>query len=316
MTNKLKGGKADNMTLEDIARKHNVFLGTIKKQFEMGVKIEMEEHTKSREKGEEIAMDHLVEDPEYYTHLIDMEKKNKIEPKEQTSADSSGSYEGALSMPILKRDIFKLSEMEGIAAMPYDGPIGTAGPSSPMDHKKKKRKDPLALDEKGKTASITAASTKDMVSTKKGFPKFGGPNAKFVEIDARCKKFPYCNQGFDSDGSWKKFDNIKLTEIAGMTEAINEASKKFGISPKEILKMIVKEGIEDFGNPENMKAMLGYKKAADKARGFKDEDKKEDAKYNLKTLQPIDITTSNREKIHALRDLLWHFDINLRFNES
>ena len=195
MAEKLKGGKADRMTLEDIARKHNVFLGTIKKEFDMGVKIEMEEHTKDREEAEEIAKDHLSEDPHAYTHLKAMEKKT--EPKEQTMADASGSFESpafgaTLSTPIMKRDIFRLHEMEGAgisAGAMYDGPIGTAGPSSPMDKsKKKKRKDPLALDEKdevGRTASITAASSKDMIATRKGFPRFGGPGAKFVEIDKR-----------------------------------------------------------------------------------------------------------------------------------
>ena len=44
------------------------------KQIEMGIKIEME-HTEDASIAEEIAMDHLTEDPEYYTHLTEMEKK-------------------------------------------------------------------------------------------------------------------------------------------------------------------------------------------------------------------------------------------------
>jgi hypothetical protein len=122
----------------------------------------------------------------------------------------------------------------------YDGPIGTAGPSSPMDKsKKKKRKDPLALDEKTKSGSVTAASTKDMISTKKGFPRFGGPKTKFVEINPKCKTYPYCNQGADSDGAWKPPKNMKLVE--GMNEAIAAAAKKYGISIKEVEKMVMKE---------------------------------------------------------------------------
>ena len=277
------------MTLEDIARKHSVFLGTIKKEFEMGVKIEMEEHSKDREQAEEIAMDHLVEDPEYYTKLKVMEKKMKQEPKEQTMADASGSYEAPFLTTVLKRDIHKLHNFNSVneqmdagvsAGAMYDGPIGTAGPSSPMDKsKKKKRKDPLALDEKSKTASITAASTKDMIATKKGFPKFGGPDAKFVEINAKCKTYPYCNQGAGSDGAWKDKPNISLHEIKGMKEAIKNASKKFGISEEEITKMIMKEALPVgmLDDPGNKKALRTWT------------DKGENIVYHIRTKDPLNI---------------------------
>jgi hypothetical protein len=41
-------------------------------QLEMGIEIEME-HTKSREMSKLIALDHLYEDPNYYTKLKKME---------------------------------------------------------------------------------------------------------------------------------------------------------------------------------------------------------------------------------------------------
>lgn len=66
--NTLVGGKADNYTLEDIAKKHNVSLQSIQQQFQKGLKIEAE-HTTDLEKRTEIAMDHLVEDPLYYDKL-------------------------------------------------------------------------------------------------------------------------------------------------------------------------------------------------------------------------------------------------------
>lgn len=236
MTNKLKGGLSDKMSLEGIARKHSVFLGTIKQAVEAGIKVEME-HTNDKGQAEEIARDHVSEDPEYYKKL------KKMEAKEQTDASCSGSFESPMTTTILKRDIHKLAEQmdAGVSAgAMYDGPIGTAGPSSPMDKsKKKKRKDPLALDEKTKSGSVTAASTKDMISTKKGFPRFGGPKTKFVEINPKCKTYPYCNQGADSDGAWKTPKNIKLVE--GMNTAIEAAAKKYGISIKEVERMVMKE---------------------------------------------------------------------------
>lgn len=43
------------------------------KELAMGIKIEME-HTTDKEMAEKIALDHLKEDPKYYTKLNKMEK--------------------------------------------------------------------------------------------------------------------------------------------------------------------------------------------------------------------------------------------------
>lgn len=71
---KLTGGKADGMSEEDIAKKHDVSVDHIEDQMEMGVQVEME-HTNDSLLSKEIAKDHLVESPDYYTHLEEMEKK-------------------------------------------------------------------------------------------------------------------------------------------------------------------------------------------------------------------------------------------------
>jgi hypothetical protein len=67
-----KGGKADDMSLEDIAKDHGVDIEDLKKEFDMGVEVEME-HTDNKSQAEEIAKDHLVEFPDYYSRLKDME---------------------------------------------------------------------------------------------------------------------------------------------------------------------------------------------------------------------------------------------------
>lgn len=93
---KLKGGVADNKTLEDIAKKHNKkkyyhvedMVKSLKQQFNKGIKVEME-HTKDKKKAEEIVMDHLFEDPNYYDKL---KKIEKVEAKEATGTASSGQY--------------------------------------------------------------------------------------------------------------------------------------------------------------------------------------------------------------------------------
>lgn len=81
--NKLKGGKADNLTVSDIATKFNVPISKIEAQMEKGIGIEME-HTNDREKAIEIVMDHLTEFPDYYDRLIKMEKQANKEIKEHT----------------------------------------------------------------------------------------------------------------------------------------------------------------------------------------------------------------------------------------
>jgi hypothetical protein len=67
-----KGGLADGMTIQEIADMHKVSLDAITKEFDKGVKVEME-HTDDEELAQEIAKDHLYEDPEYYTKLATIE---------------------------------------------------------------------------------------------------------------------------------------------------------------------------------------------------------------------------------------------------
>jgi len=237
MENKLKGGLADGKTIEDIARKHSVFVGTIKLALEKGMKVE-KEHASDKQTEKEIAMDHLWEDPEYYEKLDKMENKGKkkIETKECTGADASGSVEAPIfGKTIMKKDIhklhnFKSSKLNEVAdssisagAM-YDAPIGH------------KAKDPLDIDNPGKsTGTITGnkkMDSKSIAVTKKNFPKFGGPKSKFVSIDAK-QTFPYSNQGDPKNSS--------LYEIKGMREAVKEAAKKYGLTIEQVEKMVMSE---------------------------------------------------------------------------
>ncbi|MEI6879785.1 MAG: DUF5661 family protein [Bacteroidota bacterium] len=73
-TNTIKGGKADKMSVEDIAKKFKVSVDKIKAQLKKGIEIE-KEHTSDKEKATEIAMDHVTEFPDYYDRIEKMEKK-------------------------------------------------------------------------------------------------------------------------------------------------------------------------------------------------------------------------------------------------
>lgn len=70
------GGLAKGKSLEDIAKHHDPkgyyavenMVDSLKKELKMGIKVETE-HTHDKKKAARIAMDHLWEDPNYYTKL-------------------------------------------------------------------------------------------------------------------------------------------------------------------------------------------------------------------------------------------------------
>ena len=64
----IMGGMGDKHTIQSLADKHVVDVELIQQQLEMGIDVEME-HTDDRDVSSSIAMDHLAEDPQYYTHL-------------------------------------------------------------------------------------------------------------------------------------------------------------------------------------------------------------------------------------------------------
>lgn len=59
---------AKGMSLEDIAKKHKVELKDLQSEVDKGIKVE-HEHTNDKDKAYRIALDHLFEDPKYYSKL-------------------------------------------------------------------------------------------------------------------------------------------------------------------------------------------------------------------------------------------------------
>ena len=98
-SDEIKGGVADGMTIKDIAKKHNVPIGDIKKELKIGTKIELE-HTDSRKKAKEIAMDHLAEFPDYYSNeehgLVASEKKLEKDKDVDLEETTTGAYNAPL----------------------------------------------------------------------------------------------------------------------------------------------------------------------------------------------------------------------------
>lgn len=73
LEDKLNGGLSDGMSLNDIAKKHNVDFDQLLAQFKKGTEMESE-HTSDKDTAREIVKDHLFEDPEYYDKLDFIEK--------------------------------------------------------------------------------------------------------------------------------------------------------------------------------------------------------------------------------------------------
>jgi hypothetical protein len=210
---KINGGLSDNMSLSDISKKHKVGIEELKKQFIKGIKVEME-HTDDEQVAKEIALDHLYEDPKYYSKL------SKIETKESTTASSAGAYSApAFGPTILKKDINKFHNsnlkeaLAGTDAGSYDVPFLGTTP--------KGRKDPLKIS--GPDSVKKSRAVRD-----KNFPKWGGPGGIFIKIKDKCKRFPYCNQG-----------DINAIEV--LRETIEQTSKNTGIPKEEIENIIINE---------------------------------------------------------------------------
>ncbi len=222
----IEGGLSDNKTLIQIAKKHDAkgyyhiqdMIKSLRKELNMGVKIEME-HTDSEEIAKEIAMDHLWENPSYYSKL------KKMETNEVTGASSSGAYVGAMTMT--KGDVEKIHNSKlneaidsGVSAgAAYDVPLFGANPRGG-------RKDPLKID--GPESIGKGRAVKD-----KNFPKWGGPGGVFIKIKEKCKKFPYCNQG--------DINALKIFENEVVKKAITNISKTQNISENVIKNILIYE---------------------------------------------------------------------------
>ena len=72
-------GLSKSMSIQDIANKYRVNIDTLKQELKKGIKVERE-HTSDAKKAARIAMDHLFEDPKYYTKLdkIGLEENKNI----------------------------------------------------------------------------------------------------------------------------------------------------------------------------------------------------------------------------------------------
>lgn len=76
------------MSIVQLTKKHGVSKGHIQDQLSKGIKVEME-HTSKYDVAKEIALNHLAEDPDYYTKLakVDLEEASGYIPSEKEKND-------------------------------------------------------------------------------------------------------------------------------------------------------------------------------------------------------------------------------------
>ena len=72
---KKQGHISDHMSLLNIAKKHGVKNSELRSELKKGIQVE-KEHTSSNTKAARIALDHLFEDPKYYTKLATLNLEN------------------------------------------------------------------------------------------------------------------------------------------------------------------------------------------------------------------------------------------------
>ena len=84
----ISGGKADQMTVEDIATKLGLDVDEVEEAIAKGAKVEME-HTSDIDVARSIASDHVLEFFDYYIALAEMEKELKSKVKKNVPSAKS-----------------------------------------------------------------------------------------------------------------------------------------------------------------------------------------------------------------------------------
>jgi len=121
-TDKLTGGLADKKSIEDIAKTHGVSVADIKNELKLGIPDEME-HTSSEAISKEIALDHLMKDPRFYSKEDKMEKEQLNESAKRMmrlAGLSEGEDKKYLQNETYKQNDYKKLLSESVAPEKMD----------------------------------------------------------------------------------------------------------------------------------------------------------------------------------------------------
>ena len=283
----LKGGNADNKSLIQIAKKHDAknyyhiddMVKSLKKQVEIGLPIEME-HTDDKDKAKEIVMDHLWENPSYYTKLkkSDIEEDcwkgykqvgNKIKNGKNvpncvpTNEASSPAQQAAIAINMKKKGIEPKKETEeqtmASSSGSFEGPVFNNIIKKHI-HKINNSKITEQEQEIDEIMDASSSGSYDVPlfgKSPKGRRnplKIDGPDSIYKGRAVKDKNFPKWG-GPDSvfvkvKEKCKKFPYCNqgntgaiefVSEDTEIKQVITETSKKFGIPYKEMEKIVINE---------------------------------------------------------------------------
>lgn len=229
---KLKGGKSDKMSLEDLVKKHSNRKNreSIKKQvlrqLKKGINIESE-HTDDRKIAKEIAMDHIYEDMLYYDKL---KNESLIRGKINPGVADKIVNGFKLEKPISKLFSIKKTETKEATSTTASGSFETLFSGEEPEK--------VEATEATSSTSVGGYQTTDIWAKSmdkknwRGKSKTQIPGGSFVSVKKKCKKFPYCNQG--------DINSVNIFENESVNNAIKNVASKLNIS-EEVVKFIVKK---------------------------------------------------------------------------
>jgi hypothetical protein len=184
----------------------------------------------------------MITNKEYINSLItETLKKKKEEAKEATGASSAGSYTGPAFSMFAKDDVarseYKKPNVKVVREEEY---------CDSCDRVKSECVCPKKIEAteatgSGSVGAYDANSFQDIGmkgNTTKGqgrsWKKTQIPGGGFVNIDKKCKTFPYCSQGNSKDKP------VKVSSTSSpMSEAIRNVSLRTGLSENEIKNIIL-----------------------------------------------------------------------------
>ena len=130
MNEKIPGGLAKGMSLADIAKHHKMPVKSLKTKLEQGIKTEME-HTTDKDVAREIAMDHIYEDPNYYSKLKKIETEGTCGYNQDVETGEIFDTPGGLREGDKKGiDAYSLELQKGLEEAILDGLLNEKDPTT------------------------------------------------------------------------------------------------------------------------------------------------------------------------------------------
>ena len=166
---------------------------------------------------------------DFLNSILDTNKSKKSEEKESTGSASSGSDTTQPLFSTTKGDI-----VTGVKTVREQLEMGETTEEGNDDVVKKETKEATSSSSSGQYSQPSMWAKSMSKKNFRGYSKTQLPGGKFVQVKKKCKKFPYCNQGYIKD--------LKIFENESVQNAIDSVSSSYGLD-KEYISEIVYQKI-------------------------------------------------------------------------